>query len=307
MFHMTNDANKFRMRIELEKQGIYPVEGGHLRKGSKEYLPLYEGKMAQAFDHRAANIVVNLKNLNRPAISVAASPSQSEDPSWFPIPQFYVADSDVNWPKGLKWSIGFKDVTAPTNMRTMIACALPVCGVGNTLPLMVPSNNGSTDAYRSNAPYWIANLNSMAFDFVARQKVQGQHLNWYIVEQLPVVPLDPYSGKIGKRTIGDLVREEVLHLTYVSHDMRPFAEDMGHNGEPFKWDDEDRRHRRARLDAIYFGLYGIDDKDAAYILDTFPIVREQDEKAFKKYRTKDLILSYMRAFAAGDTKSRVSV
>lgn len=141
---------------------------------------------------------------------------------------------------------------------------------------------------------------------MARQKVQGQHLNWFIVEQLPVIPASEYSTKIGKRTIGDLVREEVLHLTYVSHDMRPFAEDMGYDGEPFKWDDEDRRHCRARLDAIYFRLYDIDEKDAAYILDTFPIVREQDEEAFKKYRTKELILAYMRAFAAGDTNSRVS-
>ena len=38
-----------------------------------------------------------------------------------------------------------------------------------------------------------------------------------------------------------------------------------------------------------------------------PIVREQDEKAFKKYRTKEMILAYMRAFAAGGTESRVAV
>lgn len=36
------------------------------------------------------------------------------------------------------------------------------------------------------------------------------------------------------------------------------------------------------------------------ILDTFPIVREQDEKAHGRYLTKDLILAYMNAVAAGD-------
>jgi len=34
----------------------------------------------------------------------------------------------------------------------------------------------------------LANLCSFAFDYVARQKVGGQHLNFFIVEQLPVLP-----------------------------------------------------------------------------------------------------------------------
>jgi len=47
--------------------------------------------------------------------------------------------------------------------------------------------------------------------------------------------------------------------------------------------------------------------DAAYILDTFPIVREQDESAHGCYLTKDLILAYMNAVAAGDFTSIVQV
>lgn len=45
--------------------------------------------------------------------------------------------------------------------------------------------------------------------------------------------------------------------------------------------------------------------DAAYILDTFPVVREQDEAAFASYRTKDLVLGYLRAFKAGDIETRI--
>ena len=131
-------------------------------------------------------------------------------------------------------------------------------------------------------------------------------MNWFVVEQLPVLPRAAYAANIGKHPIAALVREEVLHLTYTAFDMRPFAEDLDFDGEPFRWDEEDRRHRRARLDAIYFRLYGLDEGDAGYILDTFPIVREQDEKAFGKYRTKQMILAYMRAFAAGDSESRIA-
>jgi hypothetical protein len=55
--------------------------------------------------------------------------------------------------------------------------------------------------------------------------------------------------------------------------MKPFARDMGYEGGPFVWDEEDRRHRIARLDALFFHLYGISRDDAAYILEQFPIVR----------------------------------
>ena len=64
---------------------------------------------------------------------------------------------------------------------------------------------------------------------------------------------------------------------------------------------------RARLDALYFHLYGLSRDDAAYMLDTFPIVRRQDESRFGSYRTRDLILAYMNALAAGDTTTVVSL
>ena len=43
------------------------------------------------------------------------------------------------------------------------------------------------------------------------------------------------------------------------------------------------------------------------MLDSFPIVRRQDEAAFGSYRTKDLILAYMNALAAGDAETVVAV
>ena len=94
----------------------------------------------------------------------------------------------------------------------------------------------------------------------------------------------------------------MLRLTYTAHDMAPFARDLGYDGPPFIWDEEERRHLRARLDALYFHLYGLTREDAGYVLDTFPIVRRQDVAAFGKYRTKEMVLAYMSALAAGDTE-----
>ena len=81
----------------------------------------------------------------------------------------------------------------------------------------------------------------------------------------------------------------------------------GTTGPPFTWDEEERRHLRAHVDALYFHLYGLDRDDAEYVLSTFSIVRREDEAAFRSYRTRDLVLAYMNALAAGDTETDVAV
>ena len=129
----------------------------------------------------------------------------------------------------------------------------------------------------------------------------------YIVEQLPLIRQKQFEQTLGKTNIADYVRGEVLHLSYTAHDLAPFARDLGYDGAPFAWDENDRRHRLARLDALFFHLYGLSRDDAAYILDTFPIVREHDEKTHGRYFTKELILAYMNALTAGDFTTIVQV
>jgi hypothetical protein len=300
MFHMTNDSHLFRTRAELEADGWYPVDYGIMKKGDAEVVPLYEGKMVQAFDHRAASVIVNEENLHRPAQPENATLEQHQNPSWLAEPQFFVPLEEVVGQVSDKWNLAFKAITAPTNMRTMIAGLLPQCGVGNSMGMILANN--------ATKPLLYANFNTFVLDFVARQKVQGQNLNWFIVEQFPVIPPADYDRVFGKMTAREIVAREVLHLTYTAHDMAAFARDMGYEGDPFIWDDADRRQRRARLDALYFHLYGIGKDDADYILSTFPIVRRHDEDEFKgRYVTRDLILAQMDALAAGDVDAVISL
>ena len=95
------------------------------------------------------------------------------------------------------------------------------------------------------------------------------------------------------------MREDVLHLTYTAHDMAPFARDLGYAGPPFAWDEEDRPRRRARLDAVFFHLYGLDRPDAEYVMGTFPIVAEQENARYGRLRSRDLVLATMAALNAG--------
>lgn len=272
-------------------------------------MPLYEGKMVQAFDHRAASIVVNAANQHRPAQPVPASLDQHQSPDWLPEPQFWVR-RDHSPVASREHLLAFKDVTATTNVRTMIAAFIPGPAAGNTLPLFVPGEGLS----EAELAFLAANLNAMSYDFISRQKVQGQHLNWYIVEQLPVVPPAAYhTARFGPKTAGEIVREAVLELTYTAHDMAPFARDMGHVDDegkvlpPFVWDEDRRLHLRAKLDALYFHLYGITDRDdVRYIYSTFPIVERQEISDWGSYRSRDLCLAYMNALAAGHPDAEVA-
>ncbi len=240
MFHMTNDSHLFRTREELEEQeSAWSIGGNRFDSPAGQWLPLYEGKMVQAFDHRAASVAVHPDNPHRPAQAVPADDEHRADPSWLPTPQFWVAASECS-PKGdWPWRVAFKDVTAPTNVRTMIAALVPSCGAGNTLPLLRP--DAAPPAPPATLAALAANFNATIYDYCARQKVQGQHLNRYIVEQLPVVAPTAY-GKVrfGSKSAAEVVHETVLELTYTAHDMASFASDLGYVDEaghvrrPFK-------------------------------------------------------------------------
>ena len=299
---MTSDSHLFRTSDQLDAEGFYPVQGNRWKRGDDLYLPLYQGRMINQFDHRANSVRVNPESTHNPYLSEEVSEAQHTDPGFLPSTQYWVPARDVEQtiPQALGWALAFRDIARSTDVRTMIAAIAPWAGVGNTLPLLIGVEGHA-------AACLVANLNSLCVDFVARQKAQGTHLNWYIVEQLPVIAPGDYDRQFGNTTARELVRDHVLRLTYTSHDMAPFARDLGYFGPPFTWDEEERRHLRARLDALYFHLYGLDRDDAGYILGTFPIVRRQDEAQFGRYRTRDLILAYMNALAAGDTETVVAV
>ena len=305
---MTNDSGLFRTRQELEgREGAWPVGGNRFRSADGDWVPLYEGKMVQALDHRAASVVVNPENQHRPAQPQPATLEQHKNPDWLPDPQFWVEASACGWTAESGWVLGFKEITAPTNVRTFISALFPTVAFGNKVPLLKAEGEERRE--------WLlgANLNATIFDFVTRQKVQGQTLNLFIIEQLPVVPPDRYEAvRFGKKTAATIVREAVLELTYMAHDMAPFARDMGYVDKagkvkpPFVWDEDRRLKLRAKLDAVYFHLYGVTDRDdVRYIYSTFPIVEREELAAHGRYRSCELCLAYMSALAAGDPDAEI--
>ena len=278
MFDMSADSHLFRS---------VPEDSG--------WLPLYEGKMMQAFDHRAADIVVNRSNMFRPAQQRLLQSSEKASPDRRPRWRHYVNVSAKHWFWPDSWVVAFKDVTSTTNMRTMVAAILPRAAVSHKLPLLLLNSNISRRS--SWACFILANLNSIVFDFVVRQKLYGTSLTLHILEQLPVVPPGCFNMRIGSTTVAAIIRAAVLELTYTAWDLRAFARDLGYGGPPFVWNPRRRLQLRARLDALFFLLYGIISKEEIhYIYSTFSIQQREELANYDHHLSVETCLKALRTF-----------
>ena len=109
-------------------------------------------------------------------------------------PRWWVEEAEVAKVCGARIRpayLSFKDVTSATNERTMIAALIPHVAVVNSAPLMLTADGISPRQICC----LLGNLNSFVLDFAARQKVGGNHLNYFIVNQLPIFPPEHYAQR----------------------------------------------------------------------------------------------------------------
>lgn len=292
MFDMANDSQLFRTRHQLEEDG-WRLVGNVFKRNEEQYLPLYEAKMIAQYNHRDSKVVISETATIRQGQPENLSLEELQSANCLPMPRYWVSKRDVvqNIPEQYqsKWFQGFAKVTSPTNHRTMITTLLPQVGAGDSMQIILfPSNMSGFKA-----SFFMASFCSFIFDYVARQKIGGVNLNFFIVKQLPVISLVkgqepcPWFQTLN---LEQWIASRVLELTYTAWDLEPFARECGYYGPPFRWDEERRFLIRCELDAAYFHLYGIGRDDVNYIMDTFPIVRRKDEACYGSYRTKEKIL-----------------
>jgi hypothetical protein len=233
-------------------------------------LPLYEGKMMHLYDHRwathEADGSVRLVTLG-----------EKRDQSFAALPRYWLREEVVadRLPAGLESPpsmVGWRDIARSTDERTVICAQLPLAAAGHNLPLLL----GVAHPGRL-----VAVLSSFILDFVARPKVGGTHLSYFILDQLPIPVPEVFEDRCSwaETTIGSWVDDRVTELTS-------------------RWDPGRRLVLRAELDAAMFHLYGVDDRDDVdYILGTFPIVNRKDVAEHGEERTRRLVLENYDAMA----------
>ena len=269
LFNMTSASDCFE---EVPREGV---------------LPLYEAKLIHQFDCRWATYESDGRV--RDALC-----TEKRNPNFDVVPQYWI-DADLvktklggSFPDYL---IGWRDVTNATNQRTVISSVIPAWGVGNNFDLISTSQSALLNACL------IADFNSFAHDWCARQKIGGMHLNFFVVAQIATLAPSAYS-----QDDIDFIVPRVLELTYTSHSLKGWAEALGYEGEPFVFDPERRAILRAELDARYAKLYGLNEQELRYILDpadvygedcpseSFRVLKEKEIAEFGEYRTQRMVL-----------------
>ncbi len=228
---------------------------------------------------------------------------------------------ELIWQRRPGWLLAFRDIARSTDIRTAIFTVLPCVGIGHTVPVI---QLGASCGARQYACI-LANFNSLVFDYVVRQKLGGVHLTYTVLRQLPVLDAGAYTDDEV-----EFVVERVLQLVYTAWDLQPFARDLGYNGPPFQWDEEQRTHLRVQLDAFFFHKYGLSRKQTRYVLDpcgltdnelkeildptedptiaprtkgfpgeTFRVLQQSEVRLHGEYRSRDLVLFYYKAWQDG--------
>jgi hypothetical protein len=252
-------------------------------------LPLYEAKLIHHYDHRWSTYTAD-------GSSRDVTLTEKQDPDFEITPRYWVEQSEVQarlkaqgWDQ--QWLMGWRDICRSTDERTVIATTVPLLGVGHTMPICFSTKRLDQQVCL------LGNWQSLTLDFCARNKIGGTHLTYSYLKQLPFLPPSEYEA-----SAIEFIHPRVLELTYTSHDLKPWAQDLGFDGPPFAFDPVRRALLRAELDAYYARLYGLSRDELRYLLDpadvmgpdypseTFRVLKNNEIREFGEYRTQRLVL-----------------
>jgi hypothetical protein len=287
LFNMASDSHLFHPSEYFSDDEF---NGWSYHHDSKEYVPLYEAKLLSHFDHRFATYRgATQAQLNKGTLPRLPD-AEHDDPTVEPLARYWVNRREVTdrlkerWDRD--WLLGWRDIARASDSRTFVPSVLPKSAVGHKFPLALPrepARGGQLHAVWS----------SMVFDYVARQKLSGAGMTYFIVKQLacpsPGVFTQPVAWQPGF-TLADWVRPYIIELSYTSWRLEPYAQELGDDGPPFRWDNERRALLWADLDAAFLHVYGLTHKEAEHVLDSFFVVRKYEERDHGEYRTKRLVL-----------------
>lgn len=247
--------------------------------------------MLSHWNHRGATYAgatqaqLNVGSL--PRLSLA----ELDDPAAEPLTRFWVEETEVDgslsgvWDRD--WLFGWRDITNVGNERTFVPSVLPRAAVGNSFAVAFPGEPTFT-------PLLHAVWSSLVFDYIARQKASGSHMNYFTVKQLacPIPDAFEQVPHWHDAPFGAFVKPRVAELSYTSDRIGPYIEDILDEdpGRPFRWIPERREQIKAELDSAMLHLYGLDRGDAEHVLDSFSVLRKYEERDHGEFRTKRRVL-----------------
>jgi len=258
-----------------------------------EGLPVFEGRMIDAYDYRAKGYV---SGRGRSAVwedFPFGGGKKVIQPQWRIIPE--------KIPEKLggrtdRYRIGFGDVASPTNQRALIAGLIPPRSIcGDKVPTIIISDDIKDHLL------WLGVANAIVMDFLVRKKVSLK-MSYTIMNSLPF-PRD-FSNTPGATEIA----RRVCALCAVGPEMERFRQKAVQDGmldtvDSVIEDPEQRAVLAAEIDALVAReVFQMKKEEMLYILDpkiilgedcdveTFKALRNAELRAFDEFRTQRLII-----------------
>ncbi|GHG50470.1 hypothetical protein GCM10011331_13160 [Flavimobilis marinus] len=309
LFHMSNDSGSFETADDLRARGA-EFDGWAWTLGTQRWMPLYEAKMLSHYDHRYSTYAnATQAQLNKGTLP-RLTDAQHDDPHVEPLARYWVAEKDVEtaiadrWDRD--WFLGWRDITNASNERTFVSSVSPRSAAGDSLLIMLPGREHPVACLHTA-------ISSFVCDYVARQKLSGTHMKYFVTKQVAVPPprdFDIDLAGVTQDPLSGWITPRVLELAYTSHRLSSYAIELTGQTQvtaPFHWDTNRRAQLRAELDAAMFLLYGLAREEVDHVMDSFFVVRKYDERDHGEFRTKRLILEAYDAMTAAAQAGTVYV
>ncbi len=268
--HMTNDASKFIHRGGAEGQ-LYSTVDGLLWSGPEGAArPVMEGRMIDQYDASAKGWI---RGTGRTAVWVENNWNHKQIEPQFLIRGAAASAAVSIRPERLK--LAFMDVTSATNARTVIATVLPTC---------VPCGNSVPVLYTRHALELVAIFNSFSFDFVARARCGGVHVNWYLIDEMPV----PLKAADVMPLLRCLSAALALAAPMFAAERTALAQ-HGENDQytpPYTLDHRERRRLRCIIEALVAEAYSLSTEEFERIMKDCDLSPE-DYSRVEVYRQLD--------------------
>lgn len=293
MFDMANDSGHFIDHDDVaplikERRGALAV-----LDDSHQVYPLYEGKMFWHFDHRYGTYEEQTEKQANKGVLPRVSDEKHCSADYRIQPRYWV---DANLTRealaedaGASWLFSWRDV-GPSE-RTFVGTILPPTAMGHASPYL------TIEAPAEEALALSTVLSTLVVDYAVRQK--SSRMTFFIVEQLPMLArtkLKEAPVWLGE-TISAWINKRAIELFYTNWELAGLAGSVGIATPPFRWDPSRRPILQAEIDAAMLHLYGLDRKQADWILDSFTVLRKYDERDHGEFRTKRLVLTAYDAMA----------
>ena len=300
LFHMAGASGDF-----LDHQDIFPLiveRCGALAvlDDGRQVYPLYEGKMFWHFDHRYGTYEGQTVKQANKGVLPRVPDAKHADPT-YRIEARYWVDAGLTHQTlaedaSATWFFSWRDV-GPSE-RTLVGTIVPRTAIGHAAPILFTKAPAQQKAALS------AVLSSLVVDYAGRQKTS--RMTFFIMEQLPVIEPANLTGEeiwLGA-TPEAWLADRVLELCYTNEELAPFANDLGRDHSPFRWQPDRRVLLQAEIDAAVLHLYGLNRVQAEWLLDSFAVLRKYEERDHGEFLTKRVVLEIYDEMAAAKRSGR---